>query len=376
MADDTLTTARLAELREVAEKATPGERYVEHDRNDQPCLYVNRADDDPRHWVAMFPHQCVRSIEVMANADAAFAAAFDRETCLALIAEARETANLRARLAVAGEGIDRDMYEMVCNERDVALERLAATEQERDGIATAKSLTQQACMKAIDRANLAEAGRQEAINEGTGLLDQLDTTRAALVTARAEAATLAGQLAASEGARDKAEARVSWAFGNVAVDHPTDCKCPPCCVVKLDIAEAERDAARAEVAELRETNNRLNKRCQSAESGLAAALRGEGAKPGPGGFGRMLANSAAAMYASQLKDAHADALAARGECERLREALAGLGKHKQFRDELCFCHTIDGMYCVGQHQCKQARDALARSAPSGPKPDDDRSGCY
>jgi hypothetical protein len=44
--------------------------------------------------------------------------------------------------------------------------------------------------------------------------------------------------------------------------------------------------------------------------------------------------------------------------EQLRVALMALGKEKQFRDQLCWCNTIDGGYCVGQPQCRAAQAAL------------------
>lgn len=52
---------------------------------------------------------------------------------------------------------------------------------------------------------------------------------------------------------------------------------------------------------LRETVARLNRRAQSAESGLAAALAGH-ERDGPS-FGRTLANAAAAMYRDQAEAA-------------------------------------------------------------------------
>jgi len=52
----------------------------------------------------------------------------------------------------------------------------------------------------------------------------------------------------------------------------------------------------AELAALRETNQKLNRRCQSAEAGLAAKLTS-----GPS-FGRALANAAATIYHEQLAE--------------------------------------------------------------------------
>ena len=42
----------------------------------------------------------------------------------------------------------------------------------------------------------------------------------------------------------------------------------------------------------------------------------------------------------------------------LWKALRGLGKEKQYRDELCWCQTVDGMYCVSQPQCTDAKKAI------------------
>ena len=61
-------------------------------------------------------------------------------------------------------------------------------------------------------------------------------------------------------------------------------------------AERERDEAR-------ETIKRLNKRLQSAESGLAAMLRGEATPDGKlrWGLGRALANAAATLYQARAE---------------------------------------------------------------------------
>lgn len=43
----------------------------------------------------------------------------------------------------------------------------------------------------------------------------------------------------------------------------------------------------------------------------------------------------------------------------LWKALRGVGNVRQFPDQLCWCDTIAGTYCVGQPQCEAATEALA-----------------
>ena len=76
----------------------------------------------------------------------------------------------------------------------------------------------------------------------------------------------------------------------------------------------------AELAALRETNMKLNRRCQSAEKGLAAKLTS-----GPS-FGRALANSAATMYHAQLAERNAELadLRTRPTLEQVTDALSAL----------------------------------------------------
>jgi len=85
--------------------------------------------------------------------------------------------------------------------------------------------------------------------------------------------------------------------------------------------ERRRALARveAELAALRETNQKLNRRCQSAEQGLAAKLDAGGPS-----FGRALANAAATMYREQLaeRDAELADLRTRPTLEQVTHALA------------------------------------------------------
>lgn len=73
------------------------------------------------------------------------------------------------------------------------------------------------------------------------------------------------------------------------------------------------------VAQQRDTITRLNRRCQSAEKGLQAKLDSpliEGRT-----FGRIFANSAATMYAEQLRDCQAALAAAQRDAARVEAAL-------------------------------------------------------
>ena len=62
-------TIDLDHMEELLKAATKGPWHTEIDQADQPNLYG--AD----HWVAMLPHQCMRELEIEANANAAFIAA-------------------------------------------------------------------------------------------------------------------------------------------------------------------------------------------------------------------------------------------------------------------------------------------------------------
>lgn len=96
---------------------------------------------------------------------------------------------------------------------------------------------------------------------------------------------------------------------------------------KLQRAEHREQSLAQEVETLRETNARLNRRCQQYEAGLAAKLDSPLAEGRT--FGRVLANAAAEMYKNKR-----DALAQ--ENARLREALkrarSMLGPHSLHPD--------------------------------------------
>ena len=92
------------------------------------------------------------------------------------------------------------------------------------------------------------------------------------------------------------------------MNHTSDPPCPTC-AAKIN---AEMVRLQEALVTARETNTRLNRRCQAAESGLAAKL----ALGGPS-FGRALANSAAVMYREQLGEAQATIQELRERIEEL-----------------------------------------------------------
>lgn len=79
-----------AELRRLAEAATPGARTVEHDGNEQACLCTDTGET----LIAVFPHQCVESIRLLREADAAYIAAADPATVLGLLDEVERLRHL------------------------------------------------------------------------------------------------------------------------------------------------------------------------------------------------------------------------------------------------------------------------------------------
>lgn len=65
-------TTDLDELERLHREATDageGPWEVKHDRNDQPNIHSRN------HWIALFPHQCLTSLEALANARAKFVVA-------------------------------------------------------------------------------------------------------------------------------------------------------------------------------------------------------------------------------------------------------------------------------------------------------------
>lgn len=104
------------------------------------------------------------------------------------------------------------------------------------------------------------------------------------------------------------------------------------------------DAAEAALAAARETCNRLNRRCQAYEAGLAEKIK-DGRDRSGWGLGRMLANAAASMYEADVR--------------RLREALAVLADDDQYGSGHRFVHYFQ--------VTDYAREALAATALKGGK---------
>lgn len=105
------------ELERMHAAATPaqhdgGDWFVDLDRNDQPNILAGNHD----HWVALLPHQCVRSLEVLANVRASYIAAM-HNAMPSIIAELKA---LRKVAEVAQAAVDLVDEE---NERD-ALRRV------------------------------------------------------------------------------------------------------------------------------------------------------------------------------------------------------------------------------------------------------------
>lgn len=86
-----MTPERLAELRKIAEAATPGKRVWQRDTPDMVPRIENEDGDQKRLWWTID--------------DERSAAAFDRETSLALVAAAEECHRLKSLLAVSNEEV-------------------------------------------------------------------------------------------------------------------------------------------------------------------------------------------------------------------------------------------------------------------------------
>lgn len=67
--DEKLIDALIAEAREDDARMPVAPWTIEHDRNDQPNIYA-RTEGDRDQWVAILPHQCLRSIEEEQNINA------------------------------------------------------------------------------------------------------------------------------------------------------------------------------------------------------------------------------------------------------------------------------------------------------------------
>ena len=100
------------------------------------------------------------------------------------------------------------------------------------------------------------------------------------------------------------------------------------------------DQLRAELATARETISRLNRRCQSAESGLRDTI--EVARRAGPSFGRTLANAAATMYERERQELATVLRGQRALLVRLRDRLEA----RRREDPACYScryqvHTID-----------------------------------
>ncbi len=80
-------------LEALAMAATPGPWETDLDRNEQQNVY---AAGDWRHWIAVLPHQCVKSIEEEQERNAAFIAAVHPGSILALVADVRRLREVEA----------------------------------------------------------------------------------------------------------------------------------------------------------------------------------------------------------------------------------------------------------------------------------------
>lgn len=119
----------------------------------------------------------------------------------------------------------------------------------------------------------------------------------------------------------------------------------------LRAVEERAEKAERDLAAARETNARLQRRCHSAESGLAAKL-----ESGPS-FGRALANSAATLYRERAR-------AAEEREKRLREAVAEL--MRVVNESPSAIATAKAVW----NARKLATAALSGSASGGPDEDE------
>lgn len=96
------------ELDRLHANATAGEWTAAPDRNAQPNLYA-RDTDGFEHWIAILPHQCLASLEALANANAASIAALHNawpEVSARLRAAEAEVKRLQGALRGAIEELD------------------------------------------------------------------------------------------------------------------------------------------------------------------------------------------------------------------------------------------------------------------------------
>jgi hypothetical protein len=114
----------LDELDRLHAAATAGEWVVSHDRNAQPNLYSRDADGF-EHWLAILPHQCLVSLEVLANANAASIVAMHNAwpaISARLRAAEAELERLRGALRNVRDGYDCDedahKYGTICRRCD------------------------------------------------------------------------------------------------------------------------------------------------------------------------------------------------------------------------------------------------------------------
>ncbi len=138
-------------LQRLAEAATPGPWSLDTDANDQQMVLAVEAD----FWVALCPHQCVRSIEVQAGKNAAHIAALNPTTTLAWIAATRalvaERADLGAQLYAQTERV-KHLLDTIDVERtgrkDAEAARDAAREKTarvREALEAARPYVQESC---------------------------------------------------------------------------------------------------------------------------------------------------------------------------------------------------------------------------------------